>query len=153
MIIKLSKYKLTLNFFLFYFIILTANLKAECPIGADFQTVNILTTDSCDVRISNPLSVNIALGGSNVVDSGDGLIYANTGSVIIENDGTLTNTNLNPGSVIFNAGGNLTITNNGIMSGGFYGINQDSGIIDGIINTGEISAITLTGIANTGTIR
>ena len=149
---KILKYKLTLNFFLFYFIILTANLKAACPSEADSQTVNILTTDSCEVRISNPLSVNIASGGSNVVDSGDGLIYANTGSVIIENDGTLINTNTNPGSVIFNTGGNLTITNNGIMSGGFYGINQDSGAIDAIINTGMISANTLTGIANNGTI-
>jgi len=143
---------LKLLLIIFYFIILTANLKAACPIGADFQTVNILTTDSCNVRISNPLSVNIASGGSNTVDSGDGLIYANTGSVIIENDGILTNINPNPGSVIFNGGGNLTITNNGIMSGGFYGINQDSGAIDAIINTGMISANTLTGIANTGTI-
>lgn len=152
MIKKLIKYKFTLNLIFFYFIILTTNLKAGCPSPADSQTVDILNGDNCAVRISNPLSVNIALGGSNIVNSGDGLIYANTGTVQIVNNGTLTNTNPNPGSVIYNAGGILTITNNGTMNGQFYGINQDSGTIDAIINTGMISAITLSGIANTDTI-
>ena len=152
MIKKLIKYKFTLNLIFFYFIILTANLKAECPSPLDSQTVDILNGDNCAVRISNPLSVNIASGGRNLEDSGDGLIYANTGSVIIENDGTLTNINPNPGSVIKNAGGNLTITNNGTMNGQFYGINNDSGNIVEIINTGTISATTLAGIANTNTI-
>ena len=148
MIKKLIKYKFTLNLIFFYFIILTTNLKAGCPSPENNQTVDILNGDICDERISNPLSVNIALGGSTIVDSGDGLIYANTNTVQIVNNGTLTNTNPNPGGVIYNVGGNLTITNNGIMSGGFYGINQVSGIIDGIINTGTISASVLAGIAN-----
>lgn len=152
MIKKLIKYKFTLNLIFFYFIILTTNLKAGCPSPADSQTVDILNGDNCRERISNPLSVNIASGGTNTADSGDGLIYANTGTVQIVNNGTLTNTNPNPGGVIYNVGGILTITNNGTMNGQFYGINQDSGTIDAIINTGMISAITLSGIANTDTI-
>jgi len=151
MIKKLSKYKLTLNFFLFYFIILTANLKAECPSPADSQTVDILNGENCAVRISNPLSVNIALGGSNMFDSSDGLIYANTGSVIIENYGTLTNINANPGSVIWNAGGNLSITNSGLMIGEFDGIYNFSGNME-IINTGTIEGTTSSGIINNATI-
>ena len=152
MIKKLSKYKLTLNFFLFYFIILTANLKAECPSPADSQTVDILNGENCAVRISNPLSVNIASGGSNMENSPDGLIYANTGSVIIENYGTLTNTNANPGSVIWNDGGNLSITNSGLMIGEFDGIYNVSGNMAQIINTGTIGATTSNGIINTATI-
>ncbi len=130
------------------FIIFTANLKAACPSPADSQTVDILAGESCSVRISNPLSVNIASSGSNVADSGDGLIYANTGTVTIVNAGTLTNLNVNPGSVIYNTGGTLTIQNSGLLNGEFFGIRQDSGTIDNITNTGTISATTLTGISN-----
>ena len=152
MIKKLIKYKFTLNLIFFYFIILTANLKAECPSPLDSQTVDILNGENCTVRISNPLSVNIASGGSNIVNSSDGLIYANTGNVIIENDGTLTNTNANPGSVIWNVGGNLSIANYGLMIGEFDGIYNASGNMVQIINTGTIEGTISSGIINTATI-
>ena len=94
------------SIFIFFFIIFTKNLKAACPSGADDQTVNILSGDSCAQRVSNPVSVTVAQGGSNILSNSndtDGVIYNNFRTYSVLNRGTLQNTSTS-GNVIWQTG-------------------------------------------------
>ena len=158
--IKLFIFKI----FIFFFIIFTKNLKAACPCGFDDQTVNILSGDSCAQRVSNPVSVTVAQGGSNIVSNSndtDGVIYNNFRTYSVLNRGTLQNTSTS-GNVIWETGGNLTVENYGAITG-YTGINLNRGTITSINNyegatitaTNGIknkSGLTITTINNYGTI-
>ena len=158
--IKLFIFKI----FIFFFIIFTKNLKAACPSGFDDQTVNILSGDSCAQRVSNPVSVTVAQGGSNIVSNSndtDGVIYNNFRTYSVLNRGTLQNTSTS-GNVIWVTGGNVTVENYGAITG-YTGINLNRGTITSINNyegatitaTNGIknkSGLTITTINNYGTI-
>ena len=72
----LSKNFLALFLFLILFVIFyNSNVEAACPTGnGNGQTINILSSDNCTSRISNP-GTSVTVAGNLTVNSGDGAIF------------------------------------------------------------------------------
>ncbi|MDB2709025.1 autotransporter domain-containing protein [Candidatus Pelagibacter bacterium] len=130
---NLYKYLLISTFFFLYF----SKSYAACPSGDNNQTVNIIASEACTTRISNPTS-NVNVAGTNIVSNrGDGSLYWNTGNHTVSITGTVSNTH-STGNGIHDVAGSLSAVQDITISGS----GSLNGTVSGYFNQGSKVNIT-----------